>query len=407
LDSLRESIPGILALEYDEILFITEQFLGYNPVILATKWDPYTTEWVDDGNGDFMLKVGYTLNITTYNVTIGNYNIKQEGFRSTGYLVFENSTSALISLGYDIQDPGAILLFSQTVSNTDPVALCAGLIYPACNGTFGPSYIADTGYTNLEDCIAFLTPRTVNSKCPFQMRSDTNICRSLHATSSFIRPDIHCQHTGKFSHTCVDSCFPACDNCDPNAQCVATFPTLFEPIYKCQCNNGYKGDGLTCTAEHSKHGHCDISPGRYVCSDGLCKCRDSFTWDPLATNRDNRCFCPDNGSIWQNGTSKMCVPLGRCLENKHCTIQKYDTVKCLSVGHNNYTLWGGCLCNYGYEGGWESNCVCPAPKREVYSSVIKGKVCLSDTECVCNRNCKTGEQCSLIDGNPIGKCTPI
>jgi hypothetical protein len=398
--------PGILALEYDEILFIIEQFLGYNPVTLTSKWDPYTTSWIDDGNGDFLLKIGYTINITTFNTTTGSYNTKQEGFRYTNYMIFENTTSALIKLAYDIQDPAAVnLLMTESTTVSDPVSLCAGLIYPACNGTYGPSYIADTGYTSLEDCIAFLTPRTMPSKCPFQTRSDTNYCRSLHAVSSFIRPDIHCQHTGKSSVTCVDSCLSTCNNCDPNAKCVATFPTLFTPIYKCQCNDGYKGNGTVCIPEKcDKHGHCNIDPGKYVCSAGLCKCTDTFTWNPLYKKKNDKCLCEDEGNIWLNGTSKMCVPLGRCLEDKHCINQKQNTVKCLSVGYNTFTSWGGCLCNYGYEGGWESDCVCPDPKREVYSNVTKGKVCLSATECVSNRNCKPRQHCSLTHGNPIGTC---
>ena len=61
----------------------------------------------------------------------------------------------------------------------------------------------------------------------------------LIVTTSFIN---HCcvPHYN-FSYTDTDECAEDSHICDENATCINTIGT-----FKCECNNGYIGDGKTC-----------------------------------------------------------------------------------------------------------------------------------------------------------------
>ena len=43
----------------------------------------------------------------------------------------------------------------------------------------------------------------------------------------------------------MDECTLGTDNCDTNALCIDT-----EASFICTCNQGYEGDGVTCTSEY-------------------------------------------------------------------------------------------------------------------------------------------------------------
>jgi hypothetical protein len=240
----------------------------------------------------------------------------------------------------------------------------------------------------------------------YVQQSNTTACRSLHGTSAIFLPNIHCSHVRPNSHVCKDACTAQCSNCDPNAQCVATYPTIESVVYQCQCKNGYVGNGTSCTAKQCVNDNCPAMDGTFECSTGLCKCTETFTHEPQP-NQNNLCYCPtDSGSeIFYNNSVPICVPKGRCINKQYqCTTQSYNHVKCVKLD-NDFTLFGACLCNYGFNGGWEFPCSCPSGKRIVWSEILDGQVCLSPDECTANRQCPKNSVCVIPSGTPIGHCS--
>jgi hypothetical protein len=261
----------------------------------------------------------------------------------------------------------------------------------------------------LGDCIAFMLalPFDVNNSiCPYPTRSNTTTCRTTHTFAAFNDPELHCPHVKPDSALCVNTCLPACANCHPNASCIATYPTLFEPVYECQCNNGFVGDGEYCTPLTCHKGKCPADKDTFSCeNDNLCMCTETFVHDPSSLK--NYCTCPSPSRVFHNSLSEpICVPQGRCIEGQHwqCDIQEYSQVKCLPYGNNTFTLYDHCRCNYGFDAGWEYPCVCDAPKRILWSSDFAGDICLTPSECQFTWQCASGQTCHRSSGQLIGNC---
>jgi len=273
----------------------------------------------------------------------------------------------------------------------------------------GGTYLTDTTFATMDQCLAFMNTLPLADPCPFPERDNTTACRQLHAFSSFFLPNIHCQHVRPDSAVCVDTCKPACDSCDPHATCVATFPTIYAPVFVCQCNNGYVGNGLTCAPKPCSYGNCPAMYGSYDCSSGLCMCTQTFTQVPTAPNGQAICTCPAPATVFYNDSASpsypVCVPKGRCMngETWQCQGQTYTEVKCLPVG-NTYTLFDACVCNPGFQGGYEYPCTC-LPGNSIKSSTIyAGDVCLAPGQCTDNWHCAWPLHCNFPAGQVFGTC---
>ena len=398
--------PGYdLALEYDEIVVIFPLLGQPDPVQLRPVFDRSTIAWLSED----MARVDYIINITLqYNATTGGYNYNMQGFRYSTFYVFSNSSTDHVSLIYDIQDPAAIALFTLGSGIVPASVICESFIFPACNGTpySGPlPFLPDTGYDTIEECTEFIASVQAPSKCPFQGRSNTAACRTTHSWAAFIRPDIHCSHVSPSNSVCEDGCYPACDDCDVNAECAAIFSSTFTPEYKCQCKDGYTGDGKTCTPvtcdRRSAPSGASLCRERHTsCVNSTCVCNPTFTWN--ATSRKCECI---GGSVW----GALCVPTGRCTTKRQCAIQRANTVSCSTYGYNPLTDWKHCLCNYGYEGGWEYPCTCLPGRREVHSSQSGGgQLCIGSGECVRRHDCGRDHSCKMRgDGSGVGDCVHV
>lgn len=395
--------PGaFLAAEYDSVLFVPGVY-GVPSLVLRPTFDPSTLRWLDQDT----VQVDYVLNVSAlYNPTLQQYTAIANGLRFRDIFVFVPNTS-LVKLDYGIQDPYGARVFEADAAAVNPEQLC-GLLFFACTRT--PEEYADMGFTDFASCVAFVTALNAGppSVCSFPFKSNTTLCRLLHGISSVQLPSVHCRHVRPLdSMVCREQCLPACNGCSPNAHCTPVFPTIFTLQYKCTCKEGYTGDGYTCTANACATAtDCNDNPNQVACSSGLCKCRPSFTWN--STNTQDVCQCID-GNVFSDGANgPVCIPTGRCLQDNHCQVQNSETVKC--TAYEPVTQYSppfkACLCNYGYQGGWEYPCSCPAPKREVYSRAQQGKICIAATECTEDRHCPqpNGRCQTPAAGSSIGLC---
>jgi hypothetical protein len=397
--------PAIVAQEYDNLVTDLIYILGYNPVEFPyIGWDVSTTKWITPD----ILRVDYQQ--LANNGYIGNntYIYTNQEFRQQEYIVFDPN-SPLINLGYTINDPNAVTMFELTTAAYTPYLVCTFFIFPACNvvNATGYNYLLDTGFASVDDCITFMSNLSPNQPCPYDLRSNTTACRALHAISSFFLPSVHCSHVKRDSLVCTESCLPACSNCDVNAECVDTSsPPDFIIQYKCVCKNGYVGNGTTCTPKFCNFGNCPAPTGSYNCSTGLCMCKDSYTHQPTATG-NNLCACLSPNVVYWYNNAPICLPPGRCINDANrymCNLQQYSEVTCAPM-NNSFNPLSKCVCNYGYLGGFEYPCSCPAPRRKLWSNSFNGFVCLNTTECTTNYpDCFYPKTCHIASGEKVGSC---
>lgn len=397
----------VVAMEYDSVVLAVEILGGIAPVKVWTLWDQSTTKWVTTN----ILEADFEMNVTTaYDFVLQDYLVKNQSFRLREYITFQPN-SALITMGYTIHDSAANKAFALVDAILPHSILCGGIIFPACNVSNGAggTYLPDTGYTSVEDCITFMDNlETQNHPCPDAQKSNTDSCRDLHGISSFILPQIHCQHVRPVSAVCFDSCLPACSNCHSNAECIAThpgIPTNFSVVYKCQCNPGFVGNGTSCQPLACLYGQCPGLYGSYECSTGLCKCTETFEYHPEGYGTNGLCVCPNGGQIIYNNSQPICVPVGKCVQGQYeCNIQAYNQVKCSVFGTNQFSPFRDCICNYGFKGGWEYPCFCDTTTRRVlWSSSFNAELCLGITECTNDWHCTYPQTCHL-SGQQIGTC---
>jgi len=306
-------------------------------------------------------------------------------------------------------------LFAQISQTTSNTVLCDSFIFGPCAPT---GFLADTNYTSQQQCYDYMDSLDAHpSPCPFPQQSNTKQCRQLHGTASYLLPNVHCQHTRpNNSVTCQDSCLATCSNCHPNASCVATFdlPNSFAATYMCECKNGYTGNGTSCTPlACSASSQCPSQKQSYTCSSSnLCTCTDTFVHNPTSPYDHGYCTCPDGTNQFKNGTDPesppVCVPIGRCIsdDKRHmCQNQRHNQVKCLPYGQNTLRSFLSCLCNFGFQGGWEYPCSCPFPKTTKHSNAYDGEVCLSPGECTDDNHCHGNSNCVITPGQQSGTCS--
>lgn len=387
--------PKDAAYEYDSLVFALEVLIGFNPVILQPRFDRYSITW----NGTDRLIVDYFATIKTgFNPSTGVYDIIAEGIRYREYMKFVPGTK-FIDDGLTFPEPAETKIFETQTSSFSPEAVCYGFVGPACLNT---PYWSDTEFSSLVDCVQFLYALGPDSesKSPYTNSANTTGCRQFHGTLALIDPAVHCSHTAKNSHKCHDASMGVCDSCHQFAECTGDVSTeTFQTTFGCKCKPGYKGDGFnSCVAQNcSATWQCQMDAGTGGCSSGICKCADTFVWNPAT----GKCDCPaPSTKFWADG-HPTCHRLGRCDYDWQCP-QKANEIKCRSVGFNPY-VEKACLCNRGFNGGVERQCVCDGG-RAVWSAIDNGNVCIKGNECTVNWHCPNNGLCVGATSTEFGHC---
>jgi hypothetical protein len=164
-----------------------------------------------------------------------------------------------------------------------------------------------------------------------------------------------------FTCTDIDECALGTDTCDVNATCTNT-----PGSYTCACNAGYDGDGYTCTdIDECALGTdtCDVNATCTNTDGGYdCTCNTGYSGDGFSCTPINHCSagtdtCDTNASCIYTGPGTYdcvchtgytgdgftCTPIDHCSAGTH-TCDTHAT--CTYTGPGTYS----CTCNSGYTG---------------------------------------------------------
>ncbi|AAV50920.1 putative EGF-like domain-containing protein [Acanthamoeba castellanii mimivirus] len=368
---------------------------------LFSELDPVSVEWQAD-------------NITVIYKIITNYTLPGlpgapilDGFVNTHYVKFV-PCKAEIWIDIMTQDSLVSTYLAAAQSNHPASDIC-DKIQQACTG---PNQV----YDSYESCLNYMSV-VVNhtSFCPTgSLIANSSGCHYFHASSALNYPEIHCQHVRPYdSPTCQDFCLTqGCGNCDSNAECVfVSGSNSIVPKYQCKCKSGYVGNGTHCSpVTCSAQWQCPSEYNYGSCQNGLCGCNsgNGFKWvpDQATVNSHQACQCSENETVqWYNGVPE-CMPIGRCRYVWQCpqAATQYTSITCTKYGQNALVPFNTCLCNYGYDNlGFSYKCQCSVPKREIWSNVRQGTLCLAPNECTDNYHCASNN-CQVQPGQWLGTC---
>ncbi|CAB3401851.1 unnamed protein product [Caenorhabditis bovis] len=197
----------------------------------------------------------------------------------------------------------------------------------------------------------------------------------------------------KSSNECVDidECHENRHNCDPaSTVCVNT-----EGSFKCDCAEGYEGEGGICTdideCDRGMAG-CDSMA---MCINRMgscgCKCMAGYTGDgtqctkiETIESRNNKCT-----DEWE----RLCE-----LENKQCTVDEEEVPQCGACLHGNQPINGSCqpvqvsgLCKDNNDCSKHADCIDIQPNSHLCvctpGFIGDGKICDDIDECSLNGMC--------------------
>ena len=411
---------GILASDYLGIVFVqvpitTSSGTTYTQ-FTKLKFNLFPTSIVlaeESDQGD-RYTYQYYINATQLNPLTGG-TVDGDGIGYTGNIVFAPNTSKVMT-----EVVSSLLgqaFFNSAAGAVPALQLCSGIVGIATvvNGSCPPGSPYQQ-FSSLDDCLTKMAEVVATqsvSPCNDILTSNSTACRNVHYVTALAnQPQSqidHCPHVQIPSPVCIDRCLVNCSNCDPNAQCVFVLTLTGSRVYSCLCNPGYVGNGTTCTRVTCSAQY-DCATGdnyNYVaCINGTCACQPSFEWDTTL----GTCVIPEGTNVVYNNGQAVALPLGRCYEQWQCSnfgLGGYNDLTCVQFGVNAFVPYLTCICNYGYDGGFNVPCTCASGKTITWSSQLNSNVCLFPYECAASYDCSYGQSCNTTNsGYPgvIGVC---
>ncbi|XP_064597834.1 LOW QUALITY PROTEIN: uncharacterized protein LOC135464334 [Liolophura sinensis] len=209
------------------------------------------------------------------------------------------------------------------------------------------------------------------------------------------------------------------NDCDPNADCENS-----DGSYVCACQDGYSGDGKTCTSDTPVGCVDNLDCGYFseCLSDGSCACHDGFHGDNGINCQDiNECendidgqLCGENTGCYNKHGSYECYCLlgysflntstlpATCSDVNECSLNIDDCDDQIGSCTNtdggyqcscpSNTFWNGVYC----EGRDSEGCTATCSERQICSGDIC--ICQSGFQRV-NDDCEAVPKCDLCDTN--------
>jgi hypothetical protein len=358
----------------------------------------------------------YYINSTQLDFSTGGLDVG-DGIVYTGNLVFATNTSKIMS---EVVYSGlGTQFFDNAAGSVTSIQLCSGIVgVPGVLPAACPVNTTYQQYSSIDDCLTKMAQVVANqatSPCPDILTTNSTSCRNIHYATALANPPQsqldHCPHVQIPSPVCIDRCLISCSNCHADASCIFEPTSTGARTYYCQCNPGYTGDGVnscvakTCSAQYQCSNGNDYN---YVtCQNGFCGCSNTFNWNIT----DGSCYQPTETTVIYNSNGQaVALPNGRCYQQYQCSnagLGDYNSLSCVQFGVNAFVPYYTCLCNYGYDGGFNVPCTCASGKSVEWSSQLNANVCLLPTECTENYECVSPQICNkTVSGYPgvVGTC---
>jgi hypothetical protein len=355
---------------------------------------------------------GSQLTFNVYDPVAQDYVFKIDGVRTLHFFRFDDCSPRINAVTTKV-DRTFNEFQVEVISSVVPIEVICPIGFGVC---LQAGLLADTGYSSIEECIDQYNSIAPDSPCPSRFSSDTVICRAIHTFSTLLNATVHCKHLPFDSPVCFDRCLPDCANCDANAHCVEQFNETAVVAndldgyldYFCECDDGYVGDGESCTLktcqadwECAVPGEAESGVPFHICDMGVCKCRDTLKWLP----QTGACGCRSDQFLTWEGGLPVCLDEGKCLHRWQCQ-QDYNDVKCKQFDFpNTLSLGDFCLCHSSFDnvGFTNPQCFCQNGTK-TWSNIEQGNVCIREGQCVAGWQCQSGQICQLDGINPVGTC---
>jgi hypothetical protein len=191
--------------EFDGFEGVVEYFYGFvaNPGLRVTNVDYRTV----NARGNIVSAKANLWLVSLDPASSGNHPPAIWNLTTFAFFTFD-SNDLISSIDVSVPNLGAILDIPDTQPNAaalkynQTVGVCALMtlptpFFPSPTGTCGhlpDVWIGANSFAKFQHCVSFMNSIPYGTRTYHQ--SNTFVCRSLHTSLTFFRPDVHCYHSG-------------------------------------------------------------------------------------------------------------------------------------------------------------------------------------------------------------------